>query len=343
METILLGRTGIRASKIGFGALPLQRRDMAEAVRILQKAYDSGINFYDTARFYTDSEEKIGEGLSAVRGNIFIASKVSGAQTGQNVTDYIENSLKNLRTDHIDIMQFHNPDFVPLPGGQNGMYDAMLKAREQGKIRFIGFTNHKLTLIDEALKSGLYDTLQYPISYISTDDEMELISRCEKSNVGLLAMKPLGGGLLSNAAAVFHFYEQHKNGLLPLYGVQHMHELEEFLSFEKNPPEAAHMDDIIARDRAELKDNFCRGCGYCMPCPEGITLNMVCRMYHLLNRAPVSEYVTQHWYDEMQKTLDCRQCGACNPRCPYDFNPQTRLKQEYEYFMKVYNEFHGKD
>lgn len=342
METILLGKTGIHASKIGFGVLPLQRRDMAEAVRILQKAYDSGVNFYDTARFYTDSEEKIGNALSAVRGNIFIASKVSGAKTGEDVTDFIENSLKNLQTDYIDIMQFHNPDFVPRPDGEDGMYNAMQKARELGKIRFIGFTNHKITLIDEALQSGLYDTLQYPISYISTEAELELISRCEKSNIGLLAMKPLGGGLLNNAAAVFHFFEQHKNGLLPIYGIQHMHELEEFLSYEKNPPDATGMEEIIARDRAELQDNFCRGCGYCMPCPEDICLNMVCRMYHLLNRAPVQEFTTQYWYDEMQKTLNCRQCGLCNPRCPYDIKPQTRLKGEYDYFMKVYNEVNGK-
>ncbi len=340
METILLGKTGIPASKIGFGALPLQRRDMAEAVRILRKAYDSGVNFYDTARFYTDSEEKIGRGLSDVRKNIFIASKVSGAKTGEDVAAYIENSLKTLKTDYIDVMQFHNPDFVPLPGGEDGMFDAMQKAREQGKIRFIGFTNHKLTLINQALQSGLYDTLQYPISYISTEEELELISRCEKSNVGLLAMKPLGGGLLNNAAAVFHFFEQHKNGLLPIYGIQHMHELEEFLAYEKNPPNASSMNEIIERDREELKDNFCRGCGYCMPCPENISLNMVCRMNHLLHRAPVNEFVTPYWYDEMQKTLNCKQCGRCNPRCPYDFKPQTRLKAEYDYFMKVYSEFH---
>lgn len=339
MEKRNLGKTGLKVSKIGFGVLPLQRTEIDEAVRILKRAYEAGIDFYDTARAYTDSEIKIGAALADVRSDIIIASKVTGAADGRQVTEYIENSLRQLKTDYVDIMQFHNTGFVPRPDGEDGMYEAMLKAKEQGKIRFIGFTNHKISLAKEALLSGLYSTVQYPFSYLSSKEELNLLTLAEREQVGMLAMKPLGGGLLNNAAAVYYFFEQHKN-LLPLYGIQHMKELEEFLELEKNPPDVEKARSKIERDRQEMEKEFCRGCGYCLPCPAGIRLEMVCRMSLLLKRASLSEFLTREWYDEMQKTKDCIECGQCQPRCPYDFKPQTRLAQQYEDFMEMYEKYY---
>ena len=177
METVTLGSTGIVASKNGFGALPIQRVNQDEASDLLKKAYQSGINFYDTARFYTDSEEKIGHALSGVRDKIYIASKTMSA----NVEDFWEQlntSLSMLKTNYLDIYQFHNPSFCPKPGDGTGLYEAMLEAKDKNMIRHIGITNHRLPVAIEAAESGLYETIQFPFSYLATDKEIELVKQC---------------------------------------------------------------------------------------------------------------------------------------------------------------------
>ena len=342
MEKFELGKTGLMCAKIGFGALPLQRADKAEAVRIIKRAHGAGINFYDTARFYTDSEEKLGEAFKGIRDDVVLASKVSGAATGSDVTNLIETSLKQLKTDRIDLMQFHNTPFMPQPGGSDGMYEAMAQAKAAGKVLHIGLTNHKIEIVLKAIESGLYETVQYPLSYISTPEEIAILEDCEQSGVGFLAMKPLAGGLLNNAAAVYWFFEEHKGKCLPLYGIQRMEELEEFLSFIEKPPLKEAVLPVIENDRKELSGDFCRGCGYCLPCPAGIELPMVTRMYHLLRRSPVAEWVTSDWRAKMQKTKECQHCGACDERCPYGLNPQGKLKAQYDDYIKVYADYHSR-
>jgi aryl-alcohol dehydrogenase-like predicted oxidoreductase len=342
MKKYRVGGTDILAGKICFGALPLQRTEKEEAVRILRRAYDGGINFYDTARFYTDSESKIGAALSGVRGDIYIASKVSGARNGKQVEELTNASLRELQTDYVDVMQFHNPDFVPRPGGEDGMYDALSAAKAAGKIRWIGYTNHKITLAREAALSGLYDTIQYPLSYLSAPEELALPGLCGERGVGFLGMKPLAGGLLNNAGAVYHFFEGYADTCRPLYGIQHMRELEEFLALEKDPPAGEEVERIMEKDRRELGGEFCRGCGYCLPCAAGIDLPMVLRAALLLRRAPVREFVGDDWYEKMQKTRDCISCGQCGPRCPYGFKPQSRLDGQYEDFMRIHADYWSK-
>lgn len=343
MEYIDLGNTGIRVSKIGFGALPIQRASAEESVRILQKAYDEGINFFDTARVYTDSEEKIGKALSGVRNKIIIASKPSFPQDGAEAMEKLETSLSLLKTDYVDIIQFHNPPFVPRPGGEDGLYDTMLRAKEQGKVRKIGFTNHKLHLAKEAVESGLYETLQFPLSYLSSDEELELVTQCKEHGMGFLAMKPLAGGLLNNAAPIYWFFDRIKGKCLPLYGIQHMHELEEFLGFLENPPQEEEALAIIQKDRTELTGEFCRGCGYCLPCLAGIDLPMVSRAYFFLIRAREEDYVGEDWLEKMEQTKECIGCGACNSRCPYGIDPQNRLPEQYKKYMEIYRRHHGQE
>ena len=173
MDTIRLGRTGLIVNKNGFGALPVQRVDMVGACALLRRAYESGINYFDTARAYTDSEEKLGNALADVRKNIVISTKTMST-TVEGFWNDLRTSLALLKTDHIDIYQFHNPDFCPRPGDGTGLYEAMLEAREKGMIRFIGFTNHRLALAEEAVRSGLYDTLQFPFSYLAGEKEEAL-------------------------------------------------------------------------------------------------------------------------------------------------------------------------
>ena len=226
--TVTLGKTGITVNKNGFGALPIQRISTEDAGTLLKKAYDAGIRFFDTARFYTDSEAKIGKALSSVRSSIYIATK-TGAQNAEEFWKDLDTSLGLLKTDYIDLYQFHNPSFCPKPGDGTGLYEAMEEARRQGKVRHIGITNHRLKIAHEAIDSGLYETLQFPFCYLATDKDIEIVNRCKQENMGFISMKALSGGLITNSAAAYAFQAQYDN-VLPIWGVQKESELDEFLS-----------------------------------------------------------------------------------------------------------------
>jgi len=326
-----LGKTNLEVNKIGFGALPIQRRNMNDSIAILNKAYESGIDFYDTARFYTDSEEKLGKAFENVRSEIYLASKTA-AETPEDFWKDLETSLKELRTDYLDLYQHHNISFCPKEGDE--MAKAMLEAKEEGLIKHIGITTHKITIAHEALDSGLYETLQYPFSYISGDEELKLVEKCKELDVGFIAMKAMGGGLLKNAKASFAYMNQFDN-VLPIWGIQHMSELEEFLSF----PSDLHVDDVlkadIEEDKKELGDNFCRGCGYCMPCPEGINISLCARMSLWIRRFPTEPNMDEKTQETMKKTLDCIECYACVDNCPYELDIPQLLKENYEDYQNV--------
>ena len=214
MQTVTLGRTGITVGKNGFGALPIQRISMEEAKALLPRAFDGGIRFFDTARGYTDSEEKIGAALSDVRSEIFISTKTM-AKNAAEFNEHLETSLRNLRTDYIDIIQFHNPAFCPRPGGEDGLYDAALAAQQAGKVRFIGITNHRLPVAQEAVDSGLYATLQFPFSYLASEKDVALAQSAAQAGMGFIAMKALSGGLISNSAAAYAWMAQYPH-VLPI-------------------------------------------------------------------------------------------------------------------------------
>ena len=331
MRRITLGRTGLNVNANGFGALPVQRVSLGEAVYLLQKAFYNGIDFFDTARFYTDSEVKLGAAFEHIRDRIIIATK-TGAQDAEGFWKDLETSLNNLKTDHVDIYQFHNPSFVPLPGDGTGLYEAMLEAKKQGKVRFIGITNHRIALAEQAVESGLYDTLQFPFSYLASEREKALVELCKEKNVGFIAMKAMSGGLITNSAAAHAFMSQYDN-VLPIWGVQREHELDEFLSYQDNAPEfSAEIQAIIKRDKLELAGDFCRGCGYCMPCPKGIEINNCARMSLMLRRAPWQEYTTPEWHEKMAKIKDCISCGKCKAKCPYSLNTPALLRKNLEDF-----------
>ncbi len=249
--TVTLGSTGITVQKNGFGALPIQRISQADAVAMIRRAYGAGINFYDTARAYSDSEKKLGEALAGIREDVYIATKTT-AKTAEKFREDLELSLKTLGTDYIDIYQFHNPAFCPMPGQENGLYDAALEAKRQGKIRHIGITNHRLNVAKEAIESGLYETLQFPFCYLATDADIELVTLCREHNMGFIAMKSLSGGLITDSSAAYAFAAQYEN-VLPIWGVQRMNELEEFISYIDNPPAMTdQINALIEKDRQEL-------------------------------------------------------------------------------------------
>lgn len=334
MGFVTLGKTGIQAQKQAFGCLPIQRISKEDAVFLLRRAYDGGMNYFDTARAYSDSEEKVGAAFAGMRDKIYIATK-TGATTAEGMWKDLEQSLRLLQTDYIDVYQFHNPAFCPKPGGEDGLYDAALEAKKQGKIRHISITNHRLAVAHEAIDSGLYETLQFPYSYLAGPQEQELVDKCKAANMGFIAMKGLAGGLIRDGMVAAAFMEQQPT-VLPIWGVQHQWELDEFLSCIKEPPAmTAERQAVIDHDRKELSGDFCRGCGYCMPCPMGIEINNCARMSLMLRRAPAAGWLTEEWQEKMKKIETCLHCNKCSSKCPYGLDTPRLLKENYEDYWKV--------
>lgn len=327
-----LGKTNLEVNKNGFGALPIQRCTMQEAVEILKKAYDNGIDFYDTAHFYTDSEEKMGNAFKDIpREKIYIASKTA-AETPEDFWSDLETSLKSLKTDYLDLYQFHNISFVPKKDDE--LFKAMLEAKEKGMIRHIGITTHKITFAHEAIESGLYETLQYPFSYLSGEEEIELVEKCKKFDVGFIAMKAMGGGLITNSKASFAFLNQFDN-VLPIWGVQKISELDEFLPYDSTTVLDDELKSTIENDKKELGEDFCRGCGYCMPCPEEIKISICARMSLWVRRFPTEPHLTEEWQKTMAQTENCIECYACVDKCPYELDIPRILKENYEDYKNI--------
>lgn len=334
MQMVTLGSMGITVNKNGFGALPIQRISTADAVKLARRAYDAGITFFDTARFYTDSEEKLGEAFDGMREKVYIATK-TGAATAEEFWKDLETSLRNLRTDYVDLYQFHNPSFCPKPGDGSGLYEAMEEAKAQGKVRHIGITNHRLAVAEEAIASGLYETLQFPFCYLANERDLALVEQCRQAGMGFIAMKALSGGLITNSAAAYAYLAQYEN-VLPIWGVQHDYELEEFISYIDNPPMMTEeIKAVIAHDKEELSGEFCRGCGYCMPCPAGIEINNCARMSLMLRRSPSEVQLTPKVQEKMKKIENCLHCGKCKSKCPYGLDTPALLAKNYEDYKRV--------
>lgn len=334
MKTVRLGKTNIVSPKNAFGALPIQRVSDEYAVMLLRTAYEAGFNFFDTARSYTDSEKKVGMAFDGMREKVYIATKTA-AQTGEGLRADLKLSLEYLRTDYIDIYQLHNPAFCPVPGDESGLYDALLEAKREGKIRHIGITNHRPWVAKEAVESGLYETLQFPFCYLATDKDVELVELCREKDVGFIAMKGLSGGLITNSAAAYAFMTQYDN-VLPIWGVQRESELAEFISYMTAPPTMnEEMKEIIERDREELLGDFCRACGYCMPCPMGIEISNCARMSQLIRRSPSKTWLSEESVQKMMQIEKCIECGKCKAKCPYGLDTPTLLKKNLEDYKNI--------
>ncbi|MBQ7062887.1 MAG: aldo/keto reductase [Bacteroidales bacterium] len=327
--SVTLGRSGLVVPKNGFGALPIQRISSDDAVYLAQKALDHGMYYFDTARFYTDSEEKLGRAFRDRRQQVIISTK-TGATTAEGFWKDLETSLRLLQTDYVDLYQFHNPAFCPLPGDGTGLYEAMLEAQRQGKVLHIGITNHRLAVAQQAIDCGLYETLQFPFSYLASEKELSLVEQCAAQNIGFIAMKALSGGLISHAATAYAYLAQFA-GVEPIWGIQRESELDEFIAFQSNPPVLTEeMQRRIEEDRRQLTGDFCRGCGYCQPCTVGIEIESCNRMYLFLRRAPYSVYLTEEFNQKMHQIEDCVDCGICKSRCPYGLDIPNLLRRNLE-------------
>jgi len=331
MRMIRLGKTGITVPQNAFGALPIQRVSEDEAVSLLRNAYDGGMRFFDTARAYSDSEVKVGKAFEGMRDKVYISSKTQ-ATTRDKFFEDLDTTLTNLKTEYLDIYQLHC--VARCYTEEDDIYQCLVEAKKQGKIRHIGITAHKIGVAEDIVKSGLYETLQFPFSYLASDRDIALVQSCKEADIGFIAMKGLSGGLLTDSKACMAFMSQYD--VLPIWGIQRQSELDEWLSYFNNDVKmTGRLKAVIEKDRKELLGEFCRGCGYCMPCKVGITINQCARMSQMIRRAPSQNWLTDHWQQEMMKIDLCVNCYMCKTRCPYELDIPNLLRKNLKDYKEI--------
>lgn len=335
MEYRILGKTRLKVSRMGFGGIPIQKID-AEGTRVLlRRLSEAGVNLIDTARGYTVSEEYIGYGLEGIRDRFVIATK-SMARTREAMATDIETSLKNLRTNSIDLYQVHNPNAAQLeqvlaPGGA---LEALTEAKAAGKIGHIGITLHSRELFERALTLDWVETIMFPYNIVETQGEA-LIGDCARRNIGFLAMKPLAGGALDDASLALRFLAVNPDVTVILPGMATEAEIRENLAAVGNTTPFTETErEKIRTIRETLGTRFCRRCNYCAPCTVGIAIPSVFLMEGYLTRYGLEDWARAR-YGAMEKTAsDCIGCGVCETRCPYELPIRDMLKEAAQKFGK---------
>ena len=328
MKKVRLGKTDLMVTKTAFGALPIQRISVDDAVKLVRRAYEGGINYFDTANMYSDSEEKIGEALHDVRQNIVISTK-SGGKDKATVQAHIENSLRMLKTDYIDLYQVHNPNMAQLEQvlAQGGALEALLEAKEQGKIGHIGLTAHSVEVFEKALELPWVETIMFPYNIVETQGEA-LIKKCAEKNIGFVDMKPLAGGAIEDAALAMRFLVSNPDVTVVIPGMADPKEVEVNLSAAENTaPLSADELEKVAEVRQTLGTQFCRRCNYCAPCTVGINIPSVFLFQGYLDRYGLADWAKDRYGAMAVKASACVQCGACEPRCPYGLPIRQMLKE----------------
>lgn len=329
MEKRRLGRTGLMVTPISFGALPMQRCTMEEAGEVLKAALDAGINFIDTARAYTDSEEKIGRYIADRRNEYYLATK-SMARTKAAMLQDIDTSLAKLQTDYIDIYQLHNvkteQDWETIMA-PDGALAALKEAQKAGKIGHIGITGHNLDMLIKAVKTNEFSTVQVPFNCVEQSAMQELFPLAKKLDVGIIVMKPLGGGLISDVDLALRFVLQ-QDGVVAIPGMDKIEHVTQNLAPVKDfkPLNEAEIDKLAA-DAEALGANFCRRCGYCMPCVVGIDIPQMFIFYLQYTRYGLKEAIPERYKGMKVKASACIECGECEQRCPYNLAIRERMKK----------------
>lgn len=334
MNEIVLGRTSLKVKTLGFGGIPIQRISEEDAIKVVKRCYELGINYYDTARGYTNSEERIGAALQDVREKIYLATK-SHQLTAEGIRKDLETSLKNLRTDYIDVYQLHNianEEQWNKVRESGGAYEALIEAKEEGKINHISVTSHSPDLSIELVKSGLFESLLIPYSYLTTEPEKRLLPLCKKLNVGTISMKPFGGGAFSNANVALKYVLSNPDCDLVIPGMASVSEVEENHRIWMGDHTLSEEEKkVIEKDRRELGDQFCRGCDYCQPCPQGIPISLILRTENqFLRRMGWTDSRVEDVKNAKVKLENCSHCGTCESRCPYGLPIQELLPKAME-------------
>ena len=339
MNKRLLGKTDMSINPIGFGGIPIQKVTKEEAKEIVIEAVKRGINFFDSARGYTCSEEYLGYALEGIRPQVFLASK-SMSRTYDKMKDDIEISLNNFRTDYIDLYQCHNvskiEDFKTLIG-DNGAYKALKEAKDKGIIKHIGITSHSLDFLNYLLDSeyySLFETIQFPYNFIETDAK-DLFKKANDLGIGTIAMKPLGGGVIDDAKVALKYLLNDDNLNVAIPGMGSINEVIQNTSINVSDLEIPEIEYIDAL-REEMKGKFCHRCGYCMPCSKGIDIPSIFTLEKYFDKYNLKDWAITRYNNMKAKITDCIDCNKCIKKCPYNIDIPKRLKEINKMF-EVYD------
>lgn len=333
MEYRVLGKTGLKISRMGFGGIPIQRIDAEGTKTVIRQLHAAGVNYIDTARGYTVSEEFLGYALEGIRQDFVLATK-SMARTKETMAADIDTSLKNLRTDYIDLYQIHNPspedlETVQAPGGA---LEALLEAKAAGKIGHIGITLHPVTMFEKAVELDWVETIMFPYNIVETQGE-ELIRKCAEKNIGFIDMKPLAGGAIDDATLALRFIAANPDVTVLIPGMATPAEAEQNLaSVNDTSPLTEEEKEKIAAIRKSLGTQFCRRCNYCAPCTAGISIYSMFLMQGYHDRYDLKEWSKARYHAMAKKASDCVECGVCETRCPYNLPIRDMLKKVKELF-----------
>jgi uncharacterized protein len=335
MRYVNLGKTGLKISEVGFGGIPIIRLDTDTAVKVLRRAYEQGITFYDTANLYRDSEEKIGRAFDGMRKKIVLATKTF-QRDGTKAMGQLENSLRMLKTDYIDLYQLHQvaqeKDLLAITAPK-GALEAVAKAHKQGKVRFIGVTSHNLAMAVKLVKTGLFATVQFPFNFIEDESKDKLHREARKRGMGILAMKPFAGGVIDNSKIAIKFLRQHPD-VIPLVGFDSVASVDEVVSFYERENRVTRKDqELMDKYRVELGKQFCHRCEYCQPCPHGVMITPA--MAYKVVASRMSPAVAVDFSRVMMESVKlCQECGECEERCPYELPVQEMLKANYDLYER---------
>jgi predicted aldo/keto reductase-like oxidoreductase len=331
-----LGKTGLKVSELGFGGIPIIPLGVEEAVTVVRHCFDLGITFFDTANMYGDSESKIGQALEKVRGKVVLATKTLD-QTYEGAAGHIDQSLENLKTDTIDLYQLHNiskeADLDQILA-KDGALEAVKEAQAAGKIKVIGFSSHDIATATRICRMDLFSTIQFPFNFIEHDPADELFKAAKKSGMGIIAMKPLGGGLLERADLCFKFLQQFPD-VIPIPGIQSREEMDEITALYQTPTPLSQTDRAdIEKIQSQLGKRFCHRCGYCLPCEQGVMITEVMAFRSMARRlAPsIAVMIGQKAMDSVEL---CTECGECLEKCPYSLPIPDVLRENLSAFGEV--------
>ena len=335
MEYRILGKTGLKISRLGFGGIPIQRIDAEATKPLMRQLMEAGINYIDTARGYTVSESYLGQALEGIREHFVLATK-SMSRDKEGMARDIETSLANLRTDYIDLYQIHNPvpadiEQVMAPGGA---LEALLEAKAAGKIGHIGITLHTAPLFEKALELPWVETIMFPYNIVETQGE-EFIAKCTEKNIGFICMKPLAGGAIEDATLALRFIAANPHVSVVIPGMAAPEEIQQNIAAISDPAPLSEKEQTAMEEvRRQLGTHFCRRCNYCAPCTAGISIYSMFLMDGYLSRYGLADWARMR-YDAMAKTAsDCVDCGVCETRCPYNLPIRQMLKDVAKKFGK---------
>jgi predicted aldo/keto reductase-like oxidoreductase len=334
LEERILGRTNLKVKALGFGGIPIQRVSEKEAIEVVRRCYDLGINYFDTARLYSVSEDRIGKALEDVREKVFIATK-SICRTENEFLQELDISLKDLRTEWIDVYQLHNvaskEDWIKI-SSPGGALDAAYKALDKGKIKHLGITSHNSSILTDIVKKDIFEVIQIPYNYLSLMAKEELLPLCNKMNVGTVIMKPMAGGEFSRADVALKFILKDENVDVVIPGMMTVAEVEENVVIASQPYDL-NADDLILieEDKNRLGTQFCRGCDYCQPCPQEIPISNILRVESFVKRLEGTDKLKELVKGSKEKVDSCIDCGECESRCPYHLPIREMFHEKIEY------------